>query len=166
MEYDCRKNLASATLKSYTYIIYKIIKPKFREFKIKTFTPAIIQDFFDNCLKDKYPKTKIINTRLLLKIAFNYAITLNLIISNPFNDIQTDYIKPVKHTTRIKKIHTELPQWLIEKIFERFPEFSSTFLPMMFAYKLGARPCECFAILWKDIDFNKRIRYQTANKLG
>lgn len=27
---------------------------------------------------------------------------------------------------------------------------------MMFAYKLGASPSECFAILWKDIDFNKQ----------
>lgn len=156
MENDCRKNLAPATLKSYTNIINKIIKPKFRKFKIKTFTPAIVQDFFDNYLKDKYSKTKIVSTRLLLKRAFNYALTLNLIISNPINNIKIDYIKPVKHTTRIKKIHTELPQWLLKKIFERFPEGSSTFLPMMFAYKLGARPSECFAIIWEDIDFNKK----------
>lgn len=158
LDNDCQKNLAPATLKSYTNIINKIIKPKFRKFKIKTLTPAIIQDFFDNYLKDKYPKTKIVNTRLLLKRAFNYAITLNLIISNPINNIKIDFIKSVKHTTRIKKVHTELPQWLIEKIFERFPEGSSTYLPMLFSYKLGTRPGESFAIIWEDIDlFNKTI---------
>lgn len=158
MENDCKKNLAADTIKSYTNIINKIIKPKFRKFKIKSITPSIIQDFFDNCLKDKYPKTTATKTRLLLNRAFNYAITSNLIISNPLNGVKIDYIKPAKHTTRIKKVHTELPQWLIEKIFERFPEGSSTYLPMMFAYKLGTRPGESFAIIWEDIDFcNKTI---------
>ena len=55
--------------------------------------------------------------------------------------------------------HVYIPKEYMEKIFERFPENSSSYLPLKIAYECGLRLGEVFALCWEDVDFiNKVIR--------
>ena len=45
-----------------------------------------------------------------------------------------------------------LPTEQMEKIFQRFPEGSSSYLPLLIGYKCGLRIAEAFALEWQDID--------------
>lgn len=52
--------------------------------------------------------------------------------------------------------HVYIPKEKIAEIFERFPEGSSTHIPLMFGYKCGLRLGEAFAVTWEDIDLESR----------
>ena len=41
-------------------------------------------------------------------------------------------------------------------IFQRFPEGSSSYLPLLIGYKCGPRIAEAFALEWEDIDFERK----------
>ncbi len=68
--------------------------------------------------------------------------------------------------------HIYIEKDKIDAIFERFPEMTSTHIPMMFAYRCGARPSECFAFFWEDIDLenaklsiNRQVQWDETNKV-
>ena len=67
--------------------------------------------------------------------------------------------------------HVYLTPEQMTKIFERFPEGSSSYLPLLLGYKCGLRIAEAFALEWSDIDLKakkltvrQQILWQEKNK--
>lgn len=66
---------------------------------------------------------------------------------------------------RIPKIPTRsAPHYFIkpeimQKIFTRFPERNSSFIPLKIAYECGLRLGETFALCWEDIDLDNKAIY-------
>ena len=44
----------------------------------------------------------------------------------------------------------------MQKIFERFPEGSSAYIPIMIGYHTGLRLGEIYGLVWEDIDFENK----------
>ena len=44
----------------------------------------------------------------------------------------------------------------MNRIFERFPKGSSSYIPLLLGYRCGLRIGETFGLLWDDIDFDKK----------
>ena len=83
-------------------------------------------------------------------------MSTRLILVNPMKNVHLKYSNSPYYPP-IKKERIVLSPEIIDKIFKRFHETTSTYLPMMFAYKIGARPGECFAFIWDDIDLVNKI---------
>lgn len=58
--------------------------------------------------------------------------------------------------TTISKKHVYIPQEAMQKIFERFPEGSSAYIPIMIGYHTGLRLGEIYGLVWEDIDFKNK----------
>ena len=52
--------------------------------------------------------------------------------------------------------HSYLPIDTMARIFERFPEGSPSYIPMMIGYRCGLRIGEVYALTWEDIDLSHR----------
>lgn len=50
-----------------------------------------------------------------------------------------------------------IPPEIMAKIFERFPEGTSNFLPLKIGYECGMRLGEVFGLCWEDIDFENKV---------
>ena len=60
-----------------------------------------------------------------------------------------------------KQKRTAIPNEVLDKIFERFPEGTATYIPMKLCTLAGLRRGEAFGIAWSDIDFNNHCIYVT-----
>lgn len=157
------KNYAELNLKPQTYYGYRIIvnthlKPYFGKYKLKSLTPAIMQEFANNLkikgLSRGYSQ-KIIK---LLHTMFKYAIApLCFIRENPCQYVITPKFENDKKIERYV-----LTKENINKITEHFHQHTGAYLPIMISYYTGMRSGEVLALTWNDIDMeNKTI---TINK--
>lgn len=144
------------TLDCYLRLIKKNINPIFRKYKLKSLTTPILQNFFNEKISEGLSRGRITLLAFLLKKAFEYAVSTRLILVNPMKNVHLKYSN-LTYYPPIKKERIVLSPEIIDKIFKRFHETTSTYLPMMFAYKIGARPGECFAFIWDDIDLVNKI---------
>ena len=93
----------------------------------------------------------------LLTKSFNFAVDRNYIPASPAVNLVIPKNKQPDRPTRFKQ-HIFLEKDQVDKIFERFPKGTSSFIPLKIAYHTGMRPGEVFGLIWDDIDFvNKTI---------
>lgn len=93
----------------------------------------------------------------LLTKSFNFAVDRNYIPASPAVNLVIPKNKQPDKPTRFKQ-HIFLEKDQVDKIFERFPKGTSSFIPLKIAYHTGMRPGEVFGLIWDDIDFvNKTI---------
>lgn len=149
-------NLKIETLKNYRKKIKNHIKPAFSKYKLKSITPAMLQSFINQKFNEGYSMNSLKTMKGILSKSFACAV-------EPFGFIKTNPMIFVKiPSTRAKATiptrtapHIYISKEWIDKIFERFPKGTSTFIPMSFAYRCGTRPGESFAFEWEHIDFTK-----------
>ena len=72
----------------------------------------------------------------------------------PFSPAEYIDIPSTRATPKVKTRsapHVYLSAEQMGKLFQRFPEGSSSYLPLLIGYKCGLRIVEAFALEWKDI---------------
>lgn len=144
-------NLRPKTESSYRSICEIHVKPVLGHYKLKSLTPATLQDFANGLKKKGYSKRHITNILSLLKNALRYAVEpLQYIQQNPMLHVQSPKVdKPAK-----QRIVLPPENW--ERIIGRFPFGNKYHIPLMIGYHTGARISEAFALTWDDIDFDAR----------
>ena len=98
----------------------------------------------------------------LLSNIFNYALNLNYINRSPMLlvDIpKVDFDNDDLDSDINCQVRDIIPEDALDKIFERFPEGSSFFIPMVCALFASMRLGEAFGLSWEDIDFEKGAVY-------
>ncbi|MCM1440016.1 MAG: site-specific integrase [Roseburia sp.] len=156
-EDDLKIGRKRSTLDYYMRLIQKNVKPIFRKYKLKSLTSTLLQNFFNEKTREGLEIGHLYILHFLLKKALDYAVATKLILSNPMKNIQIKYSKSTEPVQPMEKERKVLSPEIIDKIFKRFHETTPTYLPMMLAYKIGARPRECFAFIWDDINFENKI---------
>lgn len=152
----CETNLKPETLKNYRKKLKNHIKPALGKYKLRTISSAVLQDFIYSKFNEGYSRNTLISLKSILSSAFTYAVEpLGFIQNSPMVYVKLPSPRAKAKVATRKAPHVYLTQEIINKIFTRFPEGTSTYIPMMLAYRCGTRPAESFAFFWEDIDFIK-----------
>ena len=159
-------NCALNTLEAYEGIVKNHIKPKLGTYKLKSISPAILQEFINDLHIQGYSKNMIVNIKSALSGAFEYAADTCKFIS----DTPATKIKLPKFAKEKKKRSVVSPEQF-SQIISRFDVNTNFYLPIMLGYHCGLRIGECFGLTWDCIDFenktltvNKSLNYDDANK--
>ena len=104
---------------------------------------------------DGFSKNTISSVKGIITKSFDFAEDRNYIVHTP----ATKLVIPTKLQPEVKtrnKKHVYIPKNVMKKIFERFPEGSSAYIPLMIGYHTGLRLGEIYALVWEDIDFENK----------
>lgn len=146
---------AYSTIVGYKKKIRLYIKPALGGYRLKSITKNILQDFLTNLYNEGFSKNTISSIKGIITKSFDYAEDRNYIVRSPaLKLVIPTKIKP-KTQTRTKP-HVYIPKDMMDKIFERFPEGSSAYIPIMIGYHTGLRLSEIYALVWEDIDLNQK----------
>lgn len=171
IETYCKTSLKPATITNYTKKIRLHIKPALGQYKIKALSPAVLQQFITDKFNDGYSRNTLSVIKGILSHSLGYAVeTLKYIDSNPMLYVKLPSRRVIANTPTRTSPHVYIPKNKMDEIFKRFPEGTSTHLPLMIGYKCGLRLGETFALTWEDIDFenktlsvNRQVQWHEKN---
>lgn len=167
----CEAKLNKQTKANYQKKLRLYILPELGKYKISSLTPPLLQKFINKLYDSKMSRNTLSVIKSILSSSLSYAVEpLNYISSNPMAYVQL----PSK---RLATVNSKTqPHYLISeedmlRIFERFPETSSTHIPMMLGYKCGLRLGEAYGLCWNDVDLinktisiNRQIQWDDSEK--
>lgn len=148
-ELNCKYN----TLVTYKNVINNHIKPVLGNYKLKSLTPTIMQEFINDKSKN-FSKKTVQNIYSVMNNALKMAVVpYEHIKSNPLQYIKIPKFTGVKNND-LKIITIEQ----FNQLLNRYPFSSSYHLPLMIGFHTGMRIGEVCALTWDDVDFeNKTI---------
>ena len=151
MQNDCRYSLKETTISNYRKRIENHIKPELGMYQLDKLKRTRLQKFIQKKYDEGYSKNTLSVLRGILSKSLRYAVDQELISSSP-----AEYLKiPRSEVTAVptrSSPHSYLSADKMKKIFERFPEESTSYIPIMLGYHCGLRICEVYALTWDDID--------------
>ena len=147
----CKMNLKYNTQLGYLYIVENRLKPQFGQYRLKSLTTAILQEYINQLKMEGLAKSSILGILRVLSAAYEYAIEpLQYVRENPCRRIKLPKFE------RQPKQRYVIRSEEFKKILERFPEGNNFYLPLMIGYYTGLRISEAFALCWDDIDMENR----------
>lgn len=158
---ELKITVSIGTQESYEKKIKNHIMPELGKYKLTSIRTATLQDLIMKLFQAGYSRNTISCIKGILSRIFDYAVSEQYIIGaqNPMIGVKM----PGKGVTpdNPTRIHNNvfLNNEDINKIFARFPEGSSGFLPLLLCYRLGLRKGEAFGLAWEDIDFENKMVY-------
>lgn len=171
LEIYCIPNLKATTVASYRKYIRLHIAPKIGKYRLSSITAEQLQTLINELVAQGYSKNTVISIKGILSSSLNYAVQpLHYIIQSPmaFVKIPKGSRATFKTSQHVRDV---IEKDIIEKIFERFPKGTSTYLPMIFAYHCGMRLGEAFAVTWDNVNFadktvtiNKQLQWNQEKK--
>ena len=161
-------NLKSTTVENYKKKIKLHLKPALGLYKLKSLTPAILQEFINKKFNEGFSRNTLLVLKGILSGSLNYAVEpLQFIKYSPMISVKLPLKRAIPKVATRKKDRTIVTKEQYKQIIERFPYGHSCYLPLELAYRCGLRLGEAFAITWEDIDFNnktininKQVQYQ------
>lgn len=143
-----RLNCKYNTQEAYENIIKKHIKPALGIYRLKSLTPAILQEFVNEKYASGYSRPHLHNIQHVLKTALDHAVhPYKLILINPTNGINMPKYKIDPNAPDPFDNET------FAKIIERFPFGSDFYILIMIGYFTGTRIGEATAIDDSSINF-------------
>lgn len=155
VEKDCKLSCKDVTVKAYEKKIRLYIKPQLGQYRLKSITKNILQDFITKMFNDGFSTNTIASIKGILTKSFDFAVDRHYVQVSPATRLITPTNLQPQKTTR-QKPHVYIPQEKIKEIFERFPEGTSAYIPLMIAYHTGLRLGEVYGLVWEDIDFENK----------
>ena len=152
---DCEVDLKETTVESYRKAVELYMKPYLGGYMLRSIRRENLQDYLMYMFNAGFSKHSMTKLKALLTKSFNYALDNNYIRHNPSVRLRMPKNRDPETPTRCRP-HYYLPNDIIIKIFERFPEGTTAHVPLMLAYKCGLRLGETFGLTWQDIDFEDK----------
>lgn len=145
---NCKYN----TQTGYEAIIRNHIKPVLGVYKLKSLSPAILQEVINNKYLSGMSKNHLTNIITVLSGSLKYAVhPCKFIKDNPMQYVKYPKYEHSKTDHRIISIED------FDRIIKRFP-FGTTFhMPIVIGYYTGCRIGEVMALTWEDIDLTKGL---------
>lgn len=155
MEQECKYNLKETTLLNYRKRIRIHIKPELGTYQVRRLNRDRFQKFLQDKYNDGYSKNTLSTLRGIISKSMTYAVNCGLISISSAHNLRIPRCELTAVPTRSDP-HSYLPKDSMNRIFERFPEGSSSYVPMMIAYHCGLRIGEVYALTWDNIDLLKK----------
>lgn len=153
LKVGAKERFKESTTAGYEKRIRLYIKPVLGEYRIRSINRPQLQEFITDFSNRGFSRNTVTSIRGILTGAFDWAEDNGMISRSPAYRLKMPGKTEVKQTT---EPHVYIEQDMIEKIFKRFPEGTTSHIPMMIAYHCGLRLGETFALLWDDIDFENK----------
>lgn len=145
---NCKYN----TQNNYELIVRNHIKPALGIYKLKSLTPAILQEFVNSKFLNGYSKNHLTNITSVLSGSLKYAVhPCNFLKDNPMQYVKNPKYEHSRTETNLKIITIED----FNTIINRFSPGSSFYIPIIIGYYTGLRIGEVMGLTWKDIDLEK-----------
>lgn len=154
-ERECKATLKNTTLIAYQKRIKNHIKPALGKYELRNIKKADLQNFLNKMHDNGYSKNSISEVRGILTKSFSFAVDEKYISNSPAFKIRKPKAEFTKVPTRSAP-HSYLSADKMERIFGRFQEGHSSYIPLLLGYRCGLRIGETFALLWDDIDFEAK----------
>ena len=148
--------LADETIRNYEKRIRNYIKPALGCYTVTSLDTYAIQRFINQMVKSRYSRNTIVGCKGIISKSLKYAKRMRWVARNEALEVEL----PSWNASRKLRSKTRAPlrREQIKEIFDRFPEGSACYTPLLFGYRAGTRLGETFAFCWDDIDFeNNRI---------
>ena len=155
MENDCKYNLKETTILNYSKRIRNHIKPELGTYQVRRISRERLQKFLQKKHDDGYSKNTLSTLRGILSKSMDHAVEIGLISNSPANKLKIPRCEMTSVPTRSEP-HCYLTAEMMSRIFERFPEGSSSYIPLMIAYRCGLRIGEVYGLTWRDLDLQNR----------
>ncbi len=147
---NCKYN----TIDGYTRIVDNHIKPAIGSYKLKSITPAVLQQLVNEKVMQGFSKNYLVNIMSVLSGSFKAAVyPYKFIKENPMLYVKLPKNENIKEETNRKVINQDE----FKQIIERFPQGNTFFIPLQIAYHTGTRVGECCALTWDDVDLDKKV---------
>lgn len=154
----CKNNLKPATITNYQKKIRLHIKPILGQYKLKALSPTVLQNFISDKFNEGYSRNTLSVIKGILSNSLSYAVEpLKYIESSPMLYVKLPSKRAIANVPTRSAPHIFIPKNKMQEIFERFPEGTSTHLPLMLGYKCGLRLGEAYGLFWEDIDLEKQL---------
>lgn len=108
-------------------------------YRIKSINKNNLQAFITDLYNDGFSVNTVTSIKGLLTKSFNFAVDRNYIPASLAVNLVIPKNKQPDRPTRFKQ-HIFLEKDQVDKIFERFPKGTSSFIPLKIAYHTGMRP--------------------------
>jgi len=150
VEMNCKYN----TIDGYKRIIENHIKPVLGSYKLKSVTPAVLQQYVNEKSTKGFTKHYLVNMISVLSGSFKAAVfPYKFIKENPMQYVKLPKNENMKAETDRKVI----TQDEFKRIIERFPQGNSFYIPLQIAYHTGTRVGECCALVWDNINLENKV---------
>ena len=158
MKVYCQNNCKPMTITNYEKKIQLHIKPAIGRYRLASLTPEVIQKLINDKFNAGYSRNTLAVLKGILTGSLSYAVQpLKYIQVNPAQYVDLPSTRAVPAQKARSSPHVYLSPEQMKKIFERFPEGTSSYLPILIGYKCGLRISETFGLTWDCIDFNKKV---------
>lgn len=165
-----KTELQQTTVDGYVKKIRLYIKPVIGGYQVKAITRQTLQEMINDLADKGFSKNTVSSIRGIVTSCFDWAEYNKHISQSPAYRLKIPKNTEVKTRT---EPHVYIPQDMISKIFERFPEGHTSYLPLMLAYHCGLRLGEAFGLVWNDIDLdkktltiNRQVQWKSFKKVG
>ena len=155
IENECKHNLKETTLLNYRKRIRNHIKPELGVYQVNRLSRERLQKFLHQKHDNGYSKNTLSTLRGILSKSMAYAVACGLIPTSPAHGLKLPRCEMTSVPIRSEP-HSYLPIDTMARIFERFPEGSPSYIPMMIGYRCGLRIGEVYALTWENIDLSHR----------
>lgn len=157
LENYCKVNFKESTVRSYEKHIRINIKPALGQYKLKSLTPASIQQLIYDKFNSGMSRNSLAIIKGILTSSLKYAVEpLKYIQSSPAIYIKMPLPRAKPEIPTKSAPHIALTKEQMNIIFERFSEDSSDYIAMQLGYRCGLRIGEAFAVTFDDIDFKEK----------
>lgn len=155
---DCMVDLMPNTVFGYKKIVDNYIKPRLGSYRLKSLNRDILQAFITDMFDLGYSYNMLVSIKCILTKSMNYAEDHHYIQYSPAVRLKIPRNRRPKIPTRSSP-HYFIPKETIMKIFEKFPEGSSFYIPLRLGYECGLRLGEVYGLCWEDIDLKNKVIY-------
>lgn len=150
-ELYCVPNLKYNSRQGHFFNIKNHLKPALGKYRLRSLTPAAIQEFVNGLQVAGYSRGTIAQIMGTLRSSLNYAVEpLRYLASSP-----VQYVKIPRTAKKPKERHAlSMDEW--RRILERFPTGNRYHIPLMIGFYCGLRIAETCGLTWDDIDLENR----------
>lgn len=149
------------TQEAYRVIIDLHLKPTLGNYRLKSLTPSILQEYVNNKYKNGgYKKNTLVNIMCVLSGSLKYAVhPAQLLKNNP-----ASYLRyPKVETERSEVNRTVISSEDFNRMLKRF-QGTPFYYSLMIGYYTGLRIGEVYGLTWDDIDLDNKTL--TVNKIA
>ncbi|MGN0579322.1 MAG: tyrosine-type recombinase/integrase [Ruminococcus sp.] len=153
----CKTNHKATTVTNYEKKIRLYIKPVLGNYKLKNLNAVVLQNFVNEKFHEGLSRNTLSVIKGILSNSMSYAVQpLQFIQYSPMLYVKLPSARAIPEKPSRSAEHFLISEIDMERIFIRFPQSSSAYLPLLLGYKCGLRLGEAFAITWDCIDFEKK----------
>lgn len=154
------KKWQDTTKEGYRKKIKNLVVPYIGQYPVRRIDVKILQKMLDTMYDDEgYSHNTVSNLHGMLCNMFKYAKEHGYLECFYADDLQVPKIDEDEDEKDFHRhqVRAPIPTEALDKIFERFPEGSSAYLPMLISLYTGARLGEAFGLTWEEIDFENNL---------